>query len=71
MLNFTIMLDQVRKAGRHTRRDPLADPLDAVEWQGLHWALRWMTRRQSAAKPPSPAGRSCEGWQLGARRQVG
>ncbi|TCS05383.1 hypothetical protein EV281_1031066 [Rhizobium sp. BK418] len=52
LLNWIMLSNELRGKCRQQRRDPLADPLDAPEWDGLRWALPllgWMARRSFGA----------------------
>lgn len=40
MLDMTVLIGELLKFGRRRRRDPLADPLEGAEWQGMLWTLR-------------------------------
>jgi hypothetical protein len=44
MLDMTILISELVKAERQKRRDPMADPLEGAEWQGLLWTLRLFDR---------------------------
>lgn len=39
LLNWIMLADELQKGSRKQREDPFADPLDALEWNGLRWAL--------------------------------
>jgi hypothetical protein len=40
MLDMTVLIGELLKFDRRRRRDPLADPLEGAEWQGMLWTLR-------------------------------
>lgn len=40
MLDMTVLIGELLKFERRRRRDPLADPLEGAEWQGMLWTLR-------------------------------
>ncbi len=40
MLDMTILISELLKFDRRKRKDPLADPLEGAEWQGMLWTLR-------------------------------
>jgi hypothetical protein len=40
MLDMAILINELLKVERQKRRDPMADPLEGAEWQGLLWTLR-------------------------------
>lgn len=39
LLNWIMLANELHRHSRRQRKDPLADPLDAPEWDGLRWAL--------------------------------
>lgn len=39
LLNWIMLANELHRHSRRTTKDPLADPLDAPEWDGLRWAL--------------------------------
>jgi hypothetical protein len=39
LLNWIMLANELHRPSRRHRKDPLADPLDAPEWDGLRWAL--------------------------------
>ena len=52
LLNWIMLASALHKDSRRQRKDPLADPLDAPEWDGLRWAvpfLSWMAQRPHKA----------------------
>ncbi|MBB3308597.1 hypothetical protein FHT78_000326 [Rhizobium sp. BK196] len=52
LLNWIMLAIALHKDSRRQRKDPLADPLDAPEWDGLRWALpflSWMAQRPHKA----------------------
>ena len=40
MLDMTVLISELLKFDRRKRKDPLADPLEGAEWQGMLWTLR-------------------------------
>jgi hypothetical protein len=40
MLDMTILIGELLKFDKRRRSDPLADPLEGAEWQGMLWTLR-------------------------------
>lgn len=40
MLDMTVLISELLKFDRRRRKDPLADPLEGAEWQGMLWTLR-------------------------------
>ncbi|MBP1850843.1 hypothetical protein [Rhizobium halophytocola] len=47
MLNWLLIFEastRVRAGGRPQSADPLADPLERAEWQGLDWVVRGLNR---------------------------
>ena len=40
MLDMTVLIGELLKFDRRRRKDPLADPLEGAEWQGMLWTLR-------------------------------
>lgn len=40
MLDMTVLIAELLKFDSRRRRDPLADPLEGAEWQGMLWTLR-------------------------------
>ena len=39
LLNWIMLANELHTHSRRRKKDPLADPLDAPEWDGLRWAL--------------------------------
>lgn len=61
LLNWIMLANELHRKSRQQRQDPLADPLDAPEWDGLRWALpllSLMARRQyKDGQAPAPKNR--------------
>lgn len=61
LLNWIMLSNELHRKSHQRRRDPLADPLDAPEWDGLRWALpllSWMAQRPYGAdQAPAPKNR--------------
>jgi hypothetical protein len=47
MLEVTVLISELLKANNPKRKDPMADPLEGAEWQGLLWTLRLFGRRRA------------------------
>lgn len=61
LLNWIMLSNELHRQSRRQRQDPLADPLDAPEWDGLRWALpllsRMAWRPYKADQAPAPRNR--------------
>ncbi|MBB4273712.1 hypothetical protein GGE12_001467 [Rhizobium mongolense] len=60
LLNWVVPWNEPEARDRSRRRDPLADPLDGPEWDGLRWLLPlivWFGARDSARAPDRAARR--------------
>ncbi|MDQ0560185.1 hypothetical protein QO004_001967 [Rhizobium mesoamericanum] len=44
LLNWIMLSIELHRISGKQRKDPLADPLDAPEWEGLQWALPLLSR---------------------------
>ncbi|MBB3656568.1 hypothetical protein FHX15_001796 [Rhizobium sp. BK650] len=44
LLNWIMLSNELHRISGKRRKDPLADPLDAPEWDGLRWALPLLSR---------------------------
>jgi hypothetical protein len=55
LLNWVVLWNELEMNNRNRRRDPLADPLDRPEWQGLRWFVPLIVRlaARSNARPPN------------------
>nr|WP_074060673.1 hypothetical protein [Rhizobium etli] len=60
LLNWVVLCNELETRNRSRRRDPLADPLDGPDWEGLRWLLPlivWFGARDSARAPGGTAWR--------------
>ena len=59
MLDMTVLIGELLKFDRRRRSDPLADPLEGAEWQGMLWTLRLYDHiRGEGRGEAKPQGRS-------------
>ncbi|GAA3114700.1 hypothetical protein GCM10010520_68230 [Rhizobium viscosum] len=61
LLNWIMLANELNRKSRRQRQDPLADPLDAPEWDGLRWALPLLSLlargQYKADQAPAPKNR--------------
>lgn len=61
LLNWVVLWNELEMNNGKCRRDPLADPLDRPEWQGLRWFVPLIARLASRndAPPSEPDSGTC------------